>query len=251
MLSTFQTIGERLKYLRTEAGISQDDMAAIMGISRMTYITTESGNREPKKHELENIAKNFEVSMEALNGISKEKQTIQRTPENDPNYRFKQALLYILSKCGQRPNIGKTILNKLLYFSDFNFYEKNGERSITGAQYVKLPFWPVPSVMDGAIAEMIADKQLYAFDSTFWDYPQKRLIPQVEPDLSSFTVAETQEMDSVIGMFADKTANWISEYSHEDTPYKATKKIGDPISYGLAFYRTPQYSVRPPEVYEN
>jgi transcriptional regulator with XRE-family HTH domain len=140
MLSTFQTIAERLKHLRTEAGISQDDMASIMGISRMTYIATESGNRDPKRHELENIARNFEVSMLALNGISEEVRTMQRTQENDPNYRFKQALLYILSKCGQRPNIGKTILNKLLYFSDFNFYEKNGERSITGTQYVKLPF---------------------------------------------------------------------------------------------------------------
>ena len=44
---------------------------------------------------------------------------------------MKNLILYILGKCGQRPNIGKTVLNKLLYFSDFNFYEKDGEHSIS------------------------------------------------------------------------------------------------------------------------
>ena len=58
--------------------------------------------------------------------------------EKDPFYKFKQVLLYILNKCGQKPNVGKTVLNKLLYFADFNYYEKYFE-SITGVEYVKLP----------------------------------------------------------------------------------------------------------------
>ncbi len=99
---------------------------------------------------------NFEISLSHLTEIqSPILETKISTPETDPNYKFKQTFLYILSRCGQKPNIGKTILNKLLYFADFNFYEKNGEHSITKASYIKMPFGPVPSVMDGVIFEMI------------------------------------------------------------------------------------------------
>jgi hypothetical protein len=43
--------------------------------------------------------------------------------------------------------------------------------------------------------------------------------------MSCFSALEIQELDAVINQFSDKTANWISEYSHEDVPYKATEKI--------------------------
>jgi hypothetical protein len=52
--------------------------------------------------------------------------------------KFKELLLYILYEVGMKPNIGKTVLYKLLYFCDFNFYELYG-KSITGMQYIKLP----------------------------------------------------------------------------------------------------------------
>ncbi|MDD4141558.1 MAG: hypothetical protein PHR20_02025 [Bacteroidales bacterium] len=32
-------------------------------------------------------------------------------------------LLYILERCSGKTNVGKTVLYKLLYFSDFNYYE--------------------------------------------------------------------------------------------------------------------------------
>jgi transcriptional regulator with XRE-family HTH domain len=140
MISKISLLAEKLKSLRAEAEMSQDEMATVMGISRMTYIASELGNRIPKRHEIENIARSFEIPLSSLLGEPEAKKTTPKSIENDPNYRFKQVLLYILSQCGQRPNIGKTIVNKLLYFADFNFYEKNGERSITSAQYVKLPF---------------------------------------------------------------------------------------------------------------
>ncbi len=227
-------------------------MARIMWVSRITYIQTENGSRSPRSDELEKVAETFELSLSEIQTQSIQKVPREvRTKETDPNYKFKQTLLYILSRCGQKPNIGKTILNKLLYFADFNFYEKNGERSITNAVYVKMPFWPVPSVMSGVVAEMIADEQIASFESVYQGYPQQRYMPLESPDISDFGALEMQELDTVIDQFSDKTANWISEYSHEDVPYKATEEIGSPISYGLAFYRTPAYSVRPPETYED
>ena len=227
-------------------------MARIIWVSRVTYLQTENGLRSPRNDELQKVAENFELSLSDIQEQNSPKATIEiPSRENDPNYKFKHTLLYILSRCGQKPNIGKTILNKLLYFADFNFYEKNGENSITNAVYVKMPFWPVPSVMNWVIAEMLADEQITAFDSVYQWYPQQRYMPLVSADISGFSALEIQELDTVIDQFSDKTASWISNHSHEDVPYKATEWIGTPISYGLTFYRTPEYSVRPPEVYED
>ena len=57
--------------------------------------------------------------------------------------KFKEVFLYILNKVGSKPNIGETVIYKLLYFIDFNFYEKYEEQLI-GAAYLKNRFGPTP-----------------------------------------------------------------------------------------------------------
>jgi hypothetical protein len=57
--------------------------------------------------------------------------------------KFEQVLLYILCKVGSKPNIGETVIYKLLYFIDFNFYEKYEEQLI-GATYIKNQYGPTP-----------------------------------------------------------------------------------------------------------
>jgi len=47
--------------------------------------------------------------------------------DDDEIEKFKEVLLYILGKVGSKPNIGQTVLYKLLYFIDFNYYEKYEE----------------------------------------------------------------------------------------------------------------------------
>ena len=57
-------------------------------------------------------------------------------------YKFKNILLYILERYAGKPNVRETILSKLLYFSDFNYYELYNEH-LTGSKYLKLPYGPV------------------------------------------------------------------------------------------------------------
>ena len=53
--------------------------------------------------------------------------------------KFKEVLLYILEKVGSKPNVGMTVLYKLLYFIDFDYYEKF-EEQLLGATYIKNHF---------------------------------------------------------------------------------------------------------------
>lgn len=47
--------------------------------------------------------------------------------------KLKAVLHYIIHRCGAYENVGKIVLFKMLYFSDFDFYELT-EKSITGAK---------------------------------------------------------------------------------------------------------------------
>ena len=52
---------------------------------------------------------------------SKEELRIDIPVENIE--KFKQVFLYILKKVGAKPNVGQTVLYKLLYFIDFDYYD--------------------------------------------------------------------------------------------------------------------------------
>jgi len=64
-LSEFKT---RLRMLRESAGLTQEDMAKALGISRTRLASYEQGQREPGLELLEEIADYFNVDMDYLIG---------------------------------------------------------------------------------------------------------------------------------------------------------------------------------------
>jgi uncharacterized phage-associated protein len=156
--------------------------------------------------------------------------------------KLKNVLLYILEACVRKPNIGEMVLNKLLYFCDFNYYEIY-EEHLTGTRYKKLPHGPIPHKLDSIIDQMVSDCQLQRIKTEYHGFTQTRYLPLKKADLTQLSTAEKTVIDDVIRQMGDWNANAISEYSHGDKPWKATED-GDYIGYNLVFYRRPPYSVR-------
>jgi uncharacterized phage-associated protein len=150
--------------------------------------------------------------------------------------------LYILERCAGKPNVGETVLYKLLYFSDFNYYELY-EEHLTGALYKKLPYGPVPQKLDAILTQMLETGQLQRVKTEYHGYPQTRYLPLVKADLTELKASETEIIDSVIEQMSDWSAAAISNYSHKDMPWLASKD-GEAINYELAFYREAPFSVR-------
>jgi len=239
-----QTIWNKIKDLRIQNKLSQEDFAKLIGVSRVTFSQIEQGERELKHSELSKISELFEISIDEFSNLERQtkKKNIRLPKEEDPFYKFKQVFLYILNKCAQKPNIGKTVLNKLLYFADFNHYEKYFE-SITGVEYVKLPKWPAPKIMDIILPQMEQESLIKQMEIPYFNYKQQRILPLEAPDLSVLNATEIQDIDEVISRYADKSADRLSEWSHGDMPFKATKNVWETISYGLSHYRDPIYCV--------
>jgi uncharacterized phage-associated protein len=178
--------------------------------------------------------------MEQKNHPSKEQDRIS-VPTLQVN-KFKNVLLYILERCAGKPNVGETVLYKLLYFSDFNYYELY-EEHLTGAQYRKLPYGPVPQKMDAIIQQMIENGQIQRVKTTYHNYIQTRYLPLEKANLQELKASEKEILDRVIEQMSDWSAAAISNYSHKDLPWLASKE-GEAINYELAFYREAPFTVR-------
>ena len=155
--------------------------------------------------------------------------------------KFGQVLHYIISKVGSLDNIGKTVLYKMLYFSDFDFYELN-EVSITGEKYFKLPQGPAPSGFNNAISTLKDSGMVDILDSTYGGYPQIKFVSLCEPDLNLLSANELKVIERVINKLSSMTASQVSGYSHGDMPWKATNDMEE-INYELVFYRDSAFSV--------
>ncbi|HEY8934838.1 MAG TPA: type II toxin-antitoxin system antitoxin SocA domain-containing protein [Cyclobacteriaceae bacterium] len=249
-------IGQRIMELRKAKGMSQEDLAKSIGMSRPSLAQIELGNRNIDVFELFQLSHVLGFSMDeflspdfkTVNEVQHEKEGAEKKTDlriSVPNLqlgKFKNVLLYILERCAGKPNIGETVLNKLLYFCDFNFYELY-EEHLTGARYKKLPYGPVPQKLDTVINQMIEKGKLKRIKTEYHGFPQTRFLPLEKADLTGLSAAEKTVIDNVIQQMSDWNANKISEYSHQDKPWKATKD-GDYISYNLVFYRRPPFSVR-------
>ena len=252
---TQKEIGQRISNLRKSKGYSQNDLAKMLDISRPSLTQIELGKRNLSVIEIKKIADILSISIDKLlssdfslielkidiEKVDEETKLRVSVPELKVN-KFKNILLYILEKCAGKPNVGETLLYKLLYFSDFNYYELY-EEHLSGAEYRKLPYGPVPQKLGTVINQMIAGKQLKRFKTDYHGYPQTRYIPLSKPDLSKLKASEKDVIDKVIDQYSDWSASAVSEYSHKDMPWLASK-TGEAIDYELAFYREAPYSVR-------
>ena len=249
-------IGQRITELRKMKGLSQEDLAKSVKISRPSLAQIELGNRTVDVLEFQRLSMVLEFSLddfvskdfsanqdlEAKAEIKSKKAEERISVPSLQVSKFKNVLLYILERCAGKPNVGETVLYKLLYFSDFNYYELY-EEHLTGAKYRKLPYGPVPQKLDSIVLQMINKGQLQRVKTEYHGYPQTRYLPLVKADLTGLKASEKEVIDRVIQQLSDWSAAAISNYSHKDMPWLASKE-GEEINYELAFYRDAPFSVR-------
>lgn len=174
--------------------------------------------------------------------VSKESKNKINEEDGFNKEKFKQVLHYVINECGSIPNVGKTVLFKILYFSDFDYYELY-EKKMTGEFYYKLPHGPAPSHFDETVEELEKEGKIERCDRKYGTYDQQKFFSLQEPDISLLSGREVKIIDKDIKKFSNFNASQISALSHRDMPYRATEE-NDIIEYELVFYRDSLFSVR-------
>lgn len=257
------TFSETIIALRDKANASQQDVADAIGIARATYSGLETKRREPTLSEINKLAEYYQVSpSELISGevsLVKEPVTAYKfadtneeivprdiNPSVNPE-KLREVLLYVLEKVGAKPNVGETVLYKLLYFIDFDYYEKTGQ-SITGLTYVRNHYGPTPQAktFNGLVESMEKAEELEIVDTKYFSHLQKKYLPVVKPSLKNLGASELRHIDEEIARLGNKTASELTELSHKDTPWRVAKQ-GKPIEYRYVYYRTDLTAVTEPE----
>ena len=174
-----------IQQLRKKNNLTQEFLASKLGISRPTYLQIEQGKRDLTISEAKKLAAIFGIAVEDFLVGKLSKQKVVLGKENPLKKsktaeiriimpranvkKFKEVLLYILGKIGAKPNIGETALYKLLYFIDFDFYEKF-EKQLTGARYIKNHYGPTPVEFKKIVEEMEKKGEIEKVRSKYFQY---------------------------------------------------------------------------------
>lgn len=248
--------------LRATAGLSQQEVATKLHMARATYSSLELGRRQPNLTEIRHVAALYQVApADLINGsVTSEDTAIEPyipseaadevvprelQPEANPD-KLREVLLYMLEKVGAKPNVGETVLYKLLYFIDFDYYEKYG-KSITGLTYVHNHFGPTPTRTFKEVVEGLQIRgELEIVETKFFSNAQRKYLPTKRIGLQLLSAQELEHINDELARLGDKNANELSDLSHKDMPWRIAK-LGAPLSYRDVYYRTDLTAVTEPE----
>ena len=125
---------------------------------------------------------------------------------------------------------------KLLYFLDFDFFEKYG-KPVTGDEYLRFDNGPVPRMAEKILKAMnglevrISNRKI-----ANGLHDQQHIEPLKFYEMNIFSREELMMMEEVADKWEKFSGSEMKNASHGEAPWIATKP-NDVIDYNLAYYR--------------
>lgn len=143
--------------------------------------------------------------------------------------KLKNLVHYICHKVKDPSKLGKTKLNKVLYYSDFLFYLQK-YRPITGELYIKDKHGPVSKNLNQILRELEEEKKVFEREQAVIDFTRHELVSVKRPDISEFEPEEIALIDEIIETISNGyIAESISELTHDEA-WEAARH-GEEIPY--------------------
>lgn len=157
-----------------------------------------------------------------------------KTPKiNEKKYR--NAILFFAHKI-RNGTLGKLKMMKLLYYLDFDFFEKYG-RSVTGDEYLRFENGPVPHMAEKLLKAMNGKELKITKRKVAVGYNDQMHIEALKDfDVNTFTKEELLMLEEIAGKWEKFTGAEMKSASHGEAPWIATKP-NDVIDYNLVYYR--------------
>jgi len=149
--------------------------------------------------------------------------------------KYKNVIIFFANRV-KNGTLGKLKMMKLLYFLDFDFFEKYG-KSITGDEYLRFEYGPVPRMAEKVLKQMNGKEIKITKKKVKKGYNDQQLIePLIDFDINAFTKEELLFMEGIADKWEKFSGTEMKIASHGEAPWIATKPNGV-IDYNLAYYR--------------
>jgi uncharacterized phage-associated protein len=137
--------------------------------------------------------------------------------------KLRQLIIFFAQHEAVKP-LSKTKLFKLLYFTDVTHIRTVGE-SITGEEYRRFPFGPVPThgdfvLKDLQLRRLISQKRILLSNTHF----MREFNARQAPDMAIFTAQEKKTIFLVIQEYGKDTASVLSWKSHQEYAWLFAKE---------------------------
>jgi len=212
--------------IRSSHGLTQEQVADVLGVSRTTYINVIKGNRDLTTGELEKLSAYFNVPIAEFFD----------QPRN--NEKFKQMYFYILRHF--REGIPKTKLAKLLYLADFSYFYDN-LTPMSGVRYVRREYGPVADIFF-ELTDDLYDRGKINIRPL--DYALMIHSTSIEQGDGLLSDEEKDLLDKICIFWKDKRTSEIINFTHEQKPWKMCRD-GEYIPYSLIIQEDPNHVYAP------
>lgn len=224
---------EGIKTIRISKGLTQEDMASILGVNRATYMSIENNKRDLTVAELNKIRTSLNLSMyDIINPSLSSNKTNEQ--------KFKQIYLYVLENYFKETGVPKTKLAKILYLIDFTNFYLNLE-PMSNMKYVRRDYGPVADVFFSLTDEM--------YDDGIINIQPLDMAQMIEPsfgekDFSLITDEDKKIIDRVCVFWQDKRTKEIVNFTHSQKPWQDCRD-GEEIPYTLIIQENPDHVFAP------
>jgi len=152
----------------------------------------------------------------------------------------KEMILFISNEMRRNPNLGKTVLAKMMYFSETNYFLKTG-KPIAGTIFIKEKYGPLPKNFYELLDVMkrsglIQIVRIKRKGKGKGKRIREVVIPLREPNIDIFSDSEIMTIEDVINRLRGFDADYMKKYSHQDVAWIWTSQ-GEEIDYRLTAYR--------------
>lgn len=255
---------EEIKEIKEKYGISASKMSEILGFGTNSYRLYENGEIPSVANgrlilavkNPENFVKQVEASSHMLSErevkllLQKANELIERQrvnvwdmiltkhifdtdiPNEFNGYRTPNfdKISNVIAFFGEKMDLFKTKLNKLLFYSDFAYFRKTGY-SITGLTYKAIPYGTVPEHYDKLFVKLVDDEKIEIKNSEIGDYYCEIFKGVDNFDDSLFTNSEIDTLNLVANRFKSLSTTAVVKLNHDEKAWLDNKDDMDKISY--------------------
>jgi uncharacterized phage-associated protein len=149
--------------------------------------------------------------------------------------KYKNAIIFFAKKI-QNGTLGKLKLMKLLYYLDFDFFEKYG-KSVTGDEYLRFENGPVPRMAEKLIREMDGKEIKITRHKIKKGLNDQQHIEALKDfNINIFTKEEIIMLEEIASKWEKFSGSEMKMATHGEAPWISTKP-NNVIDYNLTYYR--------------
>src|SRR3989339_1253634 len=216
-----------LTNLRKQRGLTQEQLAGKIGITRQSYLAIEKGKRELTISEANIVADMLGVTIDQLaDGII----------PDDEKYR-QMIFAFLRSGVEVDGKITKTKLAKLLYLADFGWFYEN-LKSMSNMPYRKILYGPVPDPYFRIIEELFENGDIQIEQKQGGAVLISETKAGIRNEIDRLSKKEQAFIAKIAKNWQGKNTQEIVKFTHDQLPYQVCF-MGEVISYELITQEDP------------